>query len=501
MMMLSSVLILSNSCTDLEKDLGSNLTKEESLDLVNARQLIDANYQSLQAFATQDNVWALEEHTSDEVMGPTRGGDWDDNGVWRVLHTHEWANDNNFILNTFNALSGGVFESIEALEVAEGQERGEALFLQAWYIFYLNDLFGQVAFRDNLDDLTEPSTVLNSKDAADLVIANLEEAIELLPENSSKDKANKNIARAFLAKVLLNKAVYYDEDRIAPFSFDNQEMDQVIDLTDAVINSGQYSLESGIDYFDNFKPTNSQDGSEVIFVQKNTRGQAGGNVASRWLMTLHYNQEPNGWNGFTTIADFYNKFDDNDVRLNSDYPGLTDVSGLKAGFLQGQQFDEEGNALEDRLGNPLDFTVNSPLISDGEIVEVSGVRGLKYIPDFENVTVPETDYVLLRYSDVLLTKAEALLRKGQSAQALQIVNNIRSQRNVDPLNSLSEEELLDERGRELWWEGHRRTDLIRFGKFLDAWNEKGTSDDNKVLFPIPERAVVNNPNLTQNPGY
>ena len=60
-------------------------------------------------------IFALQEHSGDAVMGPTRGGDWDDNGVWRVLHLHTWSKDNNFILNTFNDLSGGVFRSIEAL--------------------------------------------------------------------------------------------------------------------------------------------------------------------------------------------------------------------------------------------------------------------------------------------------------------------------------------------------------------------------------------------------
>ncbi|RRO13868.1 RagB/SusD family nutrient uptake outer membrane protein [Flavobacteriaceae bacterium 14752] len=498
---LCSILLLV-SCTDLERELGSSINKETSQGLIDARQLVDANYTVLRGFATQDLIFALQEHSGDAVMGPTRGGDWDDNGVWRVLHLHTWATDNNFILNTFNDLSGGVFRSIEALEIAEGQERGEALFLQAWFVYYLNDLFGQVPFRENLDSLGDVPITLKGEEAVNFIVGNLEEAITLLPETSDISRANKTTARAFLAKVLLNKAVYVDDDRIPPFSFENADLNQVVSLCDEVINSGQFSLETGVNYYDNFAPENGQIGSELIFTQANTRGEPGGNVASRYLMTLHYNNNPGGWNGFTTIADFYNKFEDGDVRKGGiDYPGHTEVGGLKAGFLIGQQFDADGNPLEDRLGNPLSFTLESPIISDGPNIEVSGVRGLKYLPDYQNVDTPENDFVLLRYADVLLTKAEALFRLGQDGEALQIINDIRTAREASTLSSLTADDIIDERGRELWWEGHRRTDLIRFGEFNDAWTEKSASEPFRVLFPIPERTVANNPNLTQNPGY
>ncbi|MGX1023897.1 RagB/SusD family nutrient uptake outer membrane protein [Psychroflexus sp. MBR-150] len=501
---LCSILVLT-SCTDLERDLGSSINKETSQGLVDARQLVDANYTVLRGFVAPDLIFALQEHSSDEVIGPTRGGDWDDNGAWRVFHQHTWANDNNFILNTFNDLSGGVFRSIEALEIAEGQERGEALFLQAWFVYYLYDLFGQVPFRENLDSLGDVPVTLKGEEAVNFIVSRLEEAITLLPEDtidSNKSRANKNTARAFLAKVLLNKAVYVDDDRIPPFSFEAADLNQAVSLTDVVINSGFYSLETGINYYDNFAPENGQISSELIFTQANNRGEPGGGISIRYLMTLHYNQNPSGYNGFTTIPDFYNKFEDSDVRKGGvDYPGLTDVSGLKAGFLIGQQYDVDGNPLQDRNGNPLVFTLESPIISTGPTLETSGVRGLKYLPDYQNINTAENDYALIRYAEVLLTKAEALFRLGQEGEALQIINDIRTSRGASTLSALTEDDIIDERGRELWWEGHRRTDLIRFGKFLDSWNEKSASEPFRVLFPIPERTVANNPNLTQNPGY
>lgn len=495
-------LLLLSSCTDLERELGSEISREDSFDVLSATELINGTYEQLRGFATQDLVWALQEHSGDAVIGPTRGGDWDDNGVWRVLHQHTWDISNNFILNTFNDLSGGVFRSIEVLPRTTGTQRGEALFLQSWFVYYLNDLYGQVPFRDDLNDLTEPARVLSGPEAVDLIVANLEEAITLLPDNSVQWRANKITAKAFLAKVLMNKAVYEKTDRLAPFSFSNSDLTRIVSLCDDVINSGRYNVANGIAYYNNFVPANDALGTEIIFSQNNVRGQPGANVASRYFMTLHYNQNPGGWNGFTTIADFYNLFEDDDIRKGGvDFQGLTDVSGIKAGFLVGQQYDGNGNPLQDRNGNLLIFSIDSPIISSGTGLELTGVRGIKYIPDFGDFQQPDNDYVLLRYSDILLTKAEALLRSGQAGPALTIVNDIRIARGASALPALTENDLINERGRELWWEGHRRTDLIRFGKFLESWNEKQASAGFRVLYPIPETAVLGNPNLDQNPGY
>ena len=81
------------------------------------------------------------------------------------------------------------------------------------------------------------------------------------------------------------------------------------------------------------------------------------------------------------------------------------------------------------------------------------------------------------------------------------MNSIRAKRGVGPLAALDVNNMLDERGREMYWEGYRRQDLIRFGKFLQPWQEKAASDPRNLLFPIPSDQLAVNPNLTQNPGY
>jgi hypothetical protein len=100
-------------------------------------------------------------------------------------------------------------------------------------------------------------------------------------------------------------------------------------------------------------------------------------------------------------------------------------------------------------------------------------------------------------------KAEALLRTGKAADGLVIINQIRAARIVPnaPLASLTEANLLDERGRELYWEGWRRQDLVRFGKYNELWQEKTADDPKYLLLPIPSNQLAVNPNLEQNPGY
>jgi hypothetical protein len=444
----------------------------------------------------QSRFWAAQEHTSDEVIGPTRGPDWDDNGIWRVLHDHTWGADHSFLESTFNELLQVVFTTTNILTFeTTPSEAAQARFLRAFVMLSLVDGWGQVPFRQPGDNLLEPPTVLSGGEAVDFIISEAQDIISDLPEGPAT-VANKDAARALLMKAYLNKGAFANRENP---TFDAGDMNQVISLADEIINSGKYSLAEN--YFDNFAPNNDVVSTENIFTGENIGGSNSGNVRSRWFCTLHYNQNPSGWNGFTTIADFYNKFDENDPRAEMDYEGMTNISGINAGFLVGQQFDADGNALEDRRGNALAFTEDVSLVETGNDLEITGVRVIKYPIDYVNGDNADNDYVFYRLADVMLMKAEALLRTGDAGQALDIVNEIRTTRGVEPFAELTLDNLLDERGRELYWEGHRRQDLIRFGEFLGTWNEKPASGPERLLFAIPPTALAVNPNLTQNPGY
>ena len=139
---------------------------------------------------------------------------------------------------------------------------------------------------------------------------------------------------------------------------------------------------------------------------------------------------PSGLNGYTTLSDVYGRFEESDQRRGGCYPGMTEVGGVNIGFLVGQRYNAAGEPLLDRHGNHLRFTPELRLVEDGEDMEVTGIRVIKYVVDYNNMAtgLVGNDLAPARYADVLLMKAEALLRRNNAAEALSIVNQLRMQR-------------------------------------------------------------------------
>ncbi|MFT4759990.1 MAG: hypothetical protein ACI9XO_001707 [Paraglaciecola sp.] len=491
-----------SSCSDLEEELSDTVSAEVALEGdVDVDALLAGVYNGLQSpYQDQAGVWAASQFPSDETLGPTRGPDWDDNGVWRVLHDHTWDADHAFLGATFNSLLQLVYSTSVIIEEANPtpEQAAEARFLRAFAMFTVLDGWNQVPFRENLKDFALDPIVFTGNDALDFIISEVEKAQADLPDGPAS-RANKNAAKVLLMKAYLNKGVI--ANRANP-SFETADMTRVVALADEIIDGGNYSLAENV--FDNFAPNNGQISTENIFTDENVAGQAGGSgnsIRSRWFCSLHYNQNPSGWNGFTTLSAFYDSFEDGDMRKYNEYPGIFEEGGVNSGFLIGQQFDADGVALQDRKGNPLSYTREVALVETGANLEVTGIRPQKYPIDYANGDNVDNDAVLYRYADVLLMKAEALLRNGNAGEATSIVNEIRTKRMTSEFSTMNLEMLLDERGRELYWEAHRRQDLIRFGKFLDAWENKPATGEERLLFPIPNTALATNPNLMQNPGY
>ena len=498
-----SCLIGLTGCSKLDEKFNGTLTGEEAKQIFgdngDVESLMNATYDAMYLpYIDQSRWWAAQEHTTDEAVGPTRGGDWDDNGVWRTLHTHQWDGSHGFLADCYRDLGRIVFSATEVLRFSPTpQQEAEARFIRAYAMFSILEGWDQVPYRENTGDPFEVPKVRKGTEALDYIISEVEAVRANLPDGPAY-RANKDAAKAFLMKLYLNKGMI--ANRAAP-TFAAEDMQKVIGFADELINSNKYSLQTN--FFDNFAPTNNVKSKELIYTILNTPGVGkAANARTRYFSTLHYNNNPSGWNGFTTLSDFYDKFDAADQRLGGSYPTQTDVSGLKTGFLLGQQYNQNGEALKDRNGAPLAFTKDVSLIEVGNNLEVTGIRVIKYTVDYVSGDNTDNDYVLLRYADVLLMKAEALLRTGNSADALTLVNQVRTRAGVPTLASIDLNGLLDERGRELYWEGWRRNDLLRFGKYLDAWQLKSADADPKtLLFPIPYRSLAANPNLTQNPGY
>jgi hypothetical protein len=507
-------IILLYSCTKLNETFDGDLTQGQvaSNTSSNTAALLQGVYNSLEGtFTSHLVVFPLTELTTDAGIAPTRGPDWDDNGTWRALHQQKWDANNNHMHDCFNSLSGTVYAATDILRYnPTTQEKAEARFLRAWAMYLLLDLFDQVPFRDPGESVIEPARVKKGIEALEYIIGEVNAVTTDLPDGPAY-KANKFAAKVLLMKCYLNKAVYTNR---SSFSFEATDMNNVISLADEIINSNKFSFS--LNYFDNFAPDNTTIGRENIFTQLNVAGSTpDNNLFLTSFMVLHYNQV-GCCNGFSTLSDFYNKFEPTDKRRGMVYSTgaspLNPGNRINIGFLAGQQYDLNNDApLTDRTGAPLIFTPEVKNIETGANLEVTGIRPIKYFIDYQNFFSPDNDYVYFRLSDVLLMKAEAILRGGTPTNAgsygntaLAIINSIRTHpsRGATALPPPNLNDILDERGRELWWEGWRRQDLIRFKKFLVPFQEKEYPSDTKyLLFPIPADQIAVNPNLKQNPGY
>src|SRR5687768_12260572 len=172
-----------SACTKLDEEFRSELegTQAGSVDVAN---VLRNAYNALNnPFMDQSRFWAAQQHTSDETVGPTRGPDWDDNGVWRVLHTHEWTPDHGFLRDTYRELLQAQFAASSVLEFnPSAQQAAEARFLRALSMFAVLDGWDQVPYRDNLKDLAILPNTLKGADAATFIINELNQIMGALPD-------------------------------------------------------------------------------------------------------------------------------------------------------------------------------------------------------------------------------------------------------------------------------------------------------------------------------
>ncbi|WP_224485176.1 RagB/SusD family nutrient uptake outer membrane protein [Robertkochia aurantiaca] len=494
-------------CTDLEIEQTDSVFGEQSGEFtgVEAAGALENVYNDLRGqLENQADLYALAEVSTDEFLVPTRGTDWGDNGVWRTLHSHTWDANHAYVRAVWNNLNRVIFNTTAILDQRSSpnqQQAAEAKFLRAYAMYWIADLYGQQPFRNVDDAIDEPPMVMTRAESIDFVLTDLNEAIPDLPSAPAggASTATAEAAKFLKAKVLLNKHIYTGSG-----SPDNADMQMVVDLVDE-INAAGFDLQEG--YFELFAPDAD---SETIFFTTSS-------VGNQIWNGLHYVQnspdnEGGGWNGFSTLAEFYDLFE-GDPQINipgsgqeerrgyvpapgtAIPPSTTENFGIGYGFLIGQQYDGDGSALRDRPGNPLVFSKELPGLLGND--EKTGIRVIKYHPVNGAFAGHK---IIFRYSDAHLMKAEAMMRMGGDATAL--VNELRAIRGAAPLGSVGEQELLDERGRELYAEFWRRNDMIRFGQFTSEWSYKEVSgDESKTLYPIPIQALSTNPNLVQNPGY
>ncbi len=457
----------------------------------------------------------LSEITTDEMLVPTRGSDWFDNGRWLEIHRQTWTANSGAALDdmngTWNDLFSGVARAnlmIDVIQKAGGTGQEAALAelrtLRAFYYFMLQDFFGGLP----LVTTTElgQNARATRKEIFDFIESELLESRDDLPLTrpaADYGRMTRGAANAILASLYVNAGVFTKETGINATGYNScndvtvsggqNACQAAVDAADAVINSGEYSLAT--DFKDNFSLTN-ENSPENIFVTAYTA--VAGLGMSLPMRTLHYNQLSTGggspWNGFATLAETYNAFDANDNRRQM--------------WLVGQQRSfNTGAEVTDRTGKPLVFT---PEIGNIEqATEAEGVRYNKFppLPDAPNGDGHPNDFPWFRLAEMHLIKAEALNELGNSGAALAEVNFVRARafEPDEPLAGLSgaalRDAILDERLFEFAGEAKRRQDLVRHGRYTEARQFKEQREAHRVLFPIPQVQIQTNPLLTQNPGY
>lgn len=495
------------ACTNLDEkvldeQLGANLVNDPS----NATALINAPYASLRRTIEWADYWALQEVSTDEVIVPTRGTDWYDGGEWQQLHLQSWTADHVRMKHVWDALSQGIARSDIAMYYIGNFTQtatttlyiNEAKILKAYFMYLMCDLYGLVVMREtDVVNFNTLPTILNRQQAADRIIADINAALPNLKTKAEvgSDRITKGAAQALLAKVYLNYEAWTGTKKYA----------ETISACNDLISNASYAVAT--DYWSMFQKDVAEHSEFILRVPMDDNIDMGS--GSTWVrFTLHYSQKfgniTDNWNGPCTTSTFFDTWDKvNDARYQDNR--IKKECGFNQGFLVGQQYGVDGVALSDRKGNPLIFVPELELTSANE---TAGVRVVKFAPNAAT-THPDSspnDVPIMRISDIYLIRAEAKFRNGDAAGALADVNYIRSKRSaagktLPVLTSVTADDILKERGYELYWEGLRRQDLIRFGKFGNVWQGKPATAATKAIYPIPTSALGANENLKQNPGY
>jgi hypothetical protein len=546
------------SCTDLgEEILDESLTgNSPGTDLV--KGTIAPAYGILPDFFRHTTYFAVQEISTDEAILPYRGGrDWGDNGIYIELHQHTYTPVHANIQQCWDFLTRMISRTVTAINVltplaeTDGEAKtflAEAKGLRAYYNMLTLDLWG-IAFKK--DDPNEVSVILRGSEAVDYIRSEFEAAVGDLKTDVGPGRLTQGAVNGLLARLYLNAAVWRDP-HAASFDFSSADMDKVIEYANLVINSGRYELSP--EYFACFNNDNHSN-KELVFAVDQRPDLNGHNRMSYFSMSDNFYGNPlfpkgNGTDGPAITPDFYESWvaangsvdpAEADARFFWErmiIPGDSAITAgdfeVNRGIYRGQQYGLQNTGRQLPFLQTTDGRYKIGRLRDWRRAEVNAyvnfleevnftAEGSDYNRGFrvekyqwskssdDGRNKGEADLVILRLADLYMMRAEAKLRKGDAAGALDDVNLVRASRTArpdvtpQPLTEMDLDILLRERGFEFYWEHLRRTDLIRFGKYESAWTEKTNSDINKRLFPIPQTAIdgaSDNPGyLVQNSGY
>jgi len=517
---LVALLVPLQGCTDLNETPPSLISTSNFF--TNEAEVLAALagvYAQLRTTAPEGSLYDVNVVTTDEVVVPIRGPDWNDNGQWIDLHNMTWTPTgiatSNFFNNVWNNPYAGIARANLFLSAVQNtifpnkaSIVAEVRALRAFYYYLLMDFFGGVPIVTTTELGKHPRNT--RREVFDFIEKELIAARDsgLPPTRPSGDNGRftQGGADAILANMYVNAGVFtkdsagagginataYNSCTGVTVSGGQDACLAAIAAADRLLNSGFYQLADS--FPQNFRADNYLSPENIFVVKFIAADGLGLNYA---MAILHYSQYAplTPWNGFAIQAQTYNAFDSTDKRRQV--------------VLIGRQRDVLTGALvNDRTGNPLIFTDTIHDIRSAD--EAEGGRIYKWPVDPNHVAQNSgNDYAWFRLGEIYLIKAEVENELGNTALALQLLNDLRARRDTvaAPLATVDRSVILRERLFELLGEGKRRQDLIRFGAYTNRTDDpslaggKQARADYYVLMPVPQSQIDANPSLQQNPGY
>ena len=539
--------VLMVGCTDLDVPVESQYTSYPNSEAALEAQLSGIYFQMRDCFGRRYmEGLAL---SSDEYSAVSYGGNWYDNGAYAHPSLHNFTYEDASI-DWMTVLASGVVKANEIIDSdADDVYKAPARAMRAYFTYIMMDCWGDVAINDSkLAGEIDLEKRQPRADVARWIESELKEIIpQLTTETTGENygKPNKYMAQALLAKLYINWPVYTAS---APEAYDannysTEKLADCIAVCDEIIKSGKFEL--GPDpYRFKFASDNTervQNGTIKDFIYampyhttQQTGMQYGRSHSYKDIKNLkpsYYGEAlTNSGGGYVTMTpEFVKLFNLKGDERNKLILGLSenlDDYRYGTGADENTVYIYDPTTLLpttevclDKEGNPLKLSRNINLVEKDFTINVGdnltgwrqGCRNLKWHvtrTDFANGRNQSNDIPLLRYADVLLMKAEALVRQGKAAEAKPLVNQIRAYVNAEQLTgNPTLNDIYEERGREFFDENMRRADMIRFGHFEDEYFPHykdfptANFDKTRRVFPINKSMLDLNPKWTQNNGY